>query len=123
MAGAGDWHKPSERPAASATLFSAPKAMHRGRTARNGSRRTEPDDYRAVLAAFRGADAGRCRGVIYLWALDEAIGEDSDVDILKAAQERACGGLLHLVQALARSNNHHARAAHRGHRRRPVGLG
>ncbi len=75
----------------------------------NGEKRltvTEVNDYERVLAAFHGVDTRPCRGVIYLWSLDETIHDNADVESVKRAQERACGGLLNVVQALARSSNH-----------------
>ncbi len=75
----------------------------------NGEKRltvTEVNDYERVVAAFRRVDTRPCRGVIYLWSLDETIDDNVDVESVKSAQERACGGLLHVVQALARSSNH-----------------
>jgi acyl transferase domain-containing protein len=56
-------------------------------------------DHFDALLAETSADGG-WGSIVYLWALD-ANGTDTAPDAISAEQARTCGGVLHLVQALA----------------------
>jgi acyl carrier protein len=64
---------------------------------------TRPGDFQRLLTDVYGNGQGQapCRGVVHLWGLDAAFGEETTVSSLKGAQELICGSVLHLVQALA----------------------
>jgi acyl transferase domain-containing protein/acyl carrier protein len=60
-------------------------------------------DFQQLLDDVTASRALPCRGIIYLWGLEEEQGETSEPTAaeLEEAQLKGCGGLLHLVQALA----------------------
>jgi amino acid adenylation domain-containing protein len=62
----------------------------------------DPTDADALRARITEASAaGRAwRGVIHLWSLDAALGDDGSVDALRRAQTLGSHAVLHLVQAL-----------------------
>jgi acyl transferase domain-containing protein/acyl carrier protein len=55
-------------------------------------------DFVRLIAECAG-DGHPCKGVLFLWALDS--GEETSLDSLAHAEALGCGGLLHLLQALA----------------------
>ncbi|MDQ2873908.1 MAG: SDR family NAD(P)-dependent oxidoreductase [Actinomycetota bacterium] len=57
-----------------------------------------PEHFTRMLAA----DGGGYYGVIYLWALDATPAEHTTAESLSADEALACGGALHLAQALVR---------------------
>jgi myxalamid-type polyketide synthase MxaB len=62
-----------------------------------------PEDFKRFFGeVFQGFN-NPCRGVIYLWALDASIVEDTPRASLEDIQRVVCGGVLHLVQALAKT--------------------
>jgi acyl transferase domain-containing protein/SAM-dependent methyltransferase len=61
------------------------------------------EDYLRAVESFAEGNTGSCRGVIFLWGLDEAISDANSLTEVWAAQQRTCGRALHLVQALVRS--------------------
>jgi acyl transferase domain-containing protein/acyl carrier protein len=63
----------------------------------------QAEHYFQVLDAFLGSDSGVPKGIVYLWPLDAVVADNCDLTELKTATEQTCGGLLHLVQALASS--------------------
>jgi myxalamid-type polyketide synthase MxaD len=64
---------------------------------------TRPDGFRQLLKEAFGAGAPPCREVIFLWALDAEGPERLTLASLQAAEDRACVGLMHLIQALAQA--------------------
>ena len=59
-----------------------------------------PDDYRRVVRSAIGPDRP-CLGVVHCWTLDESLDVESAGSTIELAEERACGSVLHIVQALA----------------------
>ncbi|MCI0580809.1 MAG: type I polyketide synthase, partial [Chloroflexi bacterium] len=55
---------------------------------------TDPEAFVQLVADIQHANGWPLQGIVYLWALE--------ADDPLAVQQRVCGGLLHLVQALAR---------------------
>jgi acyl transferase domain-containing protein/acyl carrier protein len=82
-----------------------------GRSGGPDGRRLDPSSPDDFLQLFqdRPVAAGTRYEVIYLWGLDEELSPDATPADLEAAQARSCGGLLHLVQALARTGQGRAR--------------
>lgn len=62
---------------------------------------TAPDDFIRLIRAVAGEAP---RQVVFLWALDATSVDRLDPQVLEAEQDRLCGGLLHLVQALRGAN-------------------
>jgi len=73
--------------------------------------RVGPDHYRAMpcrldqyghlLEESLSEDEPPCRGIVYLWALDSPGAEAIEQDSLLGEQEKICGGVLPLLQALS----------------------
>jgi len=61
-----------------------------------------PEDFQR-LVAHAGRSSGGPWGVVHLWGLEAASPDDPTLETLAASQALACGGALHLVQALIRS--------------------
>jgi myxalamid-type polyketide synthase MxaB len=57
---------------------------------------THPDDFHHLLQET-GEELGPLRGVVYMWGMNAEPGAETE-------QSQHCGGLLHLVQALAAGN-------------------
>ena len=47
------------------------------------------------------SDGPPCRGVLHLWAADATPADEASLDGVNRELEKACGGVLHLLQALA----------------------
>jgi malonyl CoA-acyl carrier protein transacylase len=62
-----------------------------------------PEDFRHVIERVRGQSGSSCRGVVYLWALDANLGEESTLSKFEDALKLACGNVLYLLKALARA--------------------
>src|SRR5262249_22203060 len=60
---------------------------------------SRPEDFSRLLAEARPSASSSWRAIVHLWSLDAPSGESTTPEELEAAQVRACGGLLHLVQA------------------------
>jgi len=59
------------------------------------------DEYGHLLEESLTEDQPPCRGIVYLWALDSPGVEEIEEESLLGVQQRICGGLLPLLQALA----------------------
>ena len=60
----------------------------------------EPADMQRLLEANSGDEFPPVRGIVHLWSLDHRAAE-GPADSLLDGQQRVCGSVLHLVQALA----------------------
>ncbi|MEE8526151.1 MAG: SDR family NAD(P)-dependent oxidoreductase [Thermoanaerobaculia bacterium] len=60
-------------------------------------------DFDRFFAEHPGPDGDAVTGVVYLWGLDGEPDEEMTASALESYLARACGGALHLVQALARA--------------------
>ncbi len=59
------------------------------------------DQYGDLLEDALTEDEPHCRGIVYLWGLDSPGAEAIEENSLLGVQERICGGVLPLLQALA----------------------
>ena len=60
-----------------------------------------PADFGALLRDAFGADQPHCRGIVFMWSLEDQPAVTTTGAALQAAQERGCESVLHLVQAIA----------------------
>ncbi|MEQ8790735.1 MAG: amino acid adenylation domain-containing protein [Pirellulaceae bacterium] len=75
--------------------------------ARQGDRFTidplSTDDYQQLLEQALAEDSPACRGVVHLWSLDLPSPQDNPEDAFKKVRRLGCGGVLRLMQQLAKS--------------------
>lgn len=64
---------------------------------------TSLGDYKRLFENLMGEDGPTCRGVVYLWGLNEGIDEETAPADLLATQVAQCNSVLYIVQALAAS--------------------
>ncbi|WP_315788438.1 type I polyketide synthase [Fischerella sp. JS2] len=79
-------------------------ASEADKTSQPGHRQIEPrqpDDFQRLLQEVLASDRPSCRGVVHLWSLDSTATEATTIDSLETDQDRNCGSILHLVQALS----------------------
>ena len=60
-----------------------------------------PHEFRQLLADALPSLGSTCRGLVYLWGLDTVDPAATTLLSLETDQQRACGGLLYLAQALS----------------------
>jgi acyl transferase domain-containing protein/acyl carrier protein len=63
-----------------------------------------PEDFHRLFEEALGSEEEPCRGVIHLWSLDADSSDETTLASLEAAQALVCGSVLHLVQALVKSD-------------------
>ena len=64
---------------------------------------TRLEDFERLLKDGFGAGQPRCRGIIFLWPLEDTLHLTPTLDELEAAQDGTTTGVLNLVQALVRT--------------------
>ncbi|OLP20312.1 hypothetical protein BST81_00815 [Leptolyngbya sp. 'hensonii'] len=67
-------------------------------------RPSHPEDMLRLLGDSPAADRQTWAGIVHLWGLESPPPEALTPVTLEAAQQLACGGVLHLIQALARQD-------------------
>lgn len=60
----------------------------------------QPEDFSRLLNSAPIPEGATWRGILHCWSLDSAALDETTADSLSADQERICGSLLYLVQAL-----------------------
>ncbi|MBD2519331.1 KR domain-containing protein [Nostoc sp. FACHB-973] len=63
-----------------------------------------PQDFQRLFQETLGNNGLVCRGIVHLWSLEAALVEQVTPVSLEKAQLLGCGSVLHLVQALSKSN-------------------
>jgi microcystin synthetase protein McyG len=67
-----------------------------------------PESYSLLLGELMKKYSAPIKGIIFLWALDVGISDDISFDLLDEIQEKTCGSVLSLVQALIRAGRYSA---------------
>ncbi|MGF2039365.1 MAG: type I polyketide synthase [Nostoc sp. CmiVER01] len=79
-------------------------ASEADKTSQPGHKQIDPrqlEDFQSLLQEVLASDnRPSCRGVVHLWSLDSTATEVTTIDSLETDQDRNCGSILHLVQAL-----------------------
>ena len=77
----------------------------------NGARQiepTQPEEYHKLLHEVTSSDHPPLTGIVHLWSLDLNTSEEQSASALLEAQALTCGSVLHLVQALNKTNENAA---------------
>lgn len=64
-----------------------------------------PEDFRQLLAELAGGETPQLQGILHLWSLETAA---PSADTLLPSQQRSCGSVLYLLQALNESSQSEA---------------